>query len=117
MTDAPPKEWVLPQPVNTGDLPADVPRPIAELLARRGIDTAQKLRFFLEPPHQLPYDPQRMSGMDRAVARLYQAVQGKETVGVFGDFDVDGVTGTAIISEGLTLLGRQGGSIPSPTVR
>ena len=105
MTDAPPKEWVLPQPVNTGDLPADVPRPIAELLARRGIDTAQKLRFFLEPPHQLPYDPQRMSGMDRAVGRLYQAVQGKETVGVFGDFDVDGVTGTAIISEGLTLLG------------
>ena len=105
MTDAPPKEWVLPQPVNTGDLPADVPRPIAELLARRGIDTAQKLRFFLEPPHQLPYDPQRMSGMDRAVGRLYQAVQRKETVGVFGDFDVDGVTGTAIISEGLTLLG------------
>ena len=105
MTDAPPKEWVLPQPVNTGDLPADVPRPIAELLARRGIDTAEKLRFFLEPPHQLPYDPQRMSGMDRAVGRLYQAVQRKETVGVFGDFDVDGVTGTAIISEGLTLLG------------
>ena len=75
------------------------------MLVRRGIDTAEKLRFFLEPPHRLPYDPQRMTGMDRAVARLYRAVRSTETVGIFGDFDVDGVTGTAIISEGLTTLG------------
>ncbi len=105
MTNAPVKEWAFPKPINPSELPADIPIPIRELLARRNIDTSEKLRFFLDPPHRLPYDPQRMTGMDRAVARLYQAVQRGENVGVFGDFDVDGVTGTAIISEGLATLG------------
>ena len=105
MTNAPSKEWAFPPPVDTLALPDGIPMSIRELLARRGIDTGEKLRFFLDPPHSLPYDPQRMAGMDRAVARLYRAVQGGEKVGIFGDFDVDGVTGTAIISEGLTALG------------
>ena len=43
--------------------------------------------------------------MDRAVARLYRAVEEGETIGVFGDFDVDGITGTAIMQEGLTGFG------------
>ena len=43
--------------------------------------------------------------MDAAVRRLYRAVQDNETAAVFGDFDVDGITGTAIILEGLTALG------------
>ena len=43
--------------------------------------------------------------MDRAVSRLHQALTKGEKVGVFGDFDVDGVTGTAILGEGLGELG------------
>jgi single-stranded-DNA-specific exonuclease len=43
--------------------------------------------------------------MDIALRRLYTAINNGERVGVFGDFDVDGITGTAIISEGLTSLG------------
>jgi len=43
--------------------------------------------------------------MDTALRRLYSAVNNGERVGVFGDFDVDGITGTAIISEGLSSLG------------
>ena len=82
-----------------------MPPVIARLLANRGIDTASKLQSFLHPPHRLPHDPQRLSGMDAAVRRLYRAVQSGETVAVFGDFDVDGITGTAIIHEGLTALG------------
>ena len=53
----------------------------------------------------MPYDPLRITGMDIALRRLYAAVNNGERVGVFGDFDVDGITGTAIISEGLTSLG------------
>ena len=98
MTTTETKEWLLPPPVAAHSLPGDIPGPAAQLLVRRGIDTAEKLRFFLEPPHRLPYDPLRLAGMDRAVGRLYQAVDRKETVGVFGDFDVDGVTGSAIIA-------------------
>jgi len=75
------------------------------VLVRRGIDTPQKLANLLDPPHRLPYDPLRIPGMDTAVRRLYAAVNAKERVGVFGDFDVDGITGTAIIAEGLSSLG------------
>ena len=45
--------------------------------------------------------------MDAAVGRLRIAVNGGERVGVFGDFDVDGITGTAIMTEGLESLGAQ----------
>jgi single-stranded-DNA-specific exonuclease len=78
---------------------------MAKVLLKRGIDTAEKLRLFLEPPQRLPYDPQRLAGMDRAVQRLYRAINRAERVGVFGDFDVDGVTGAAIVAEGLEPLG------------
>ena len=84
---------------------AGLPPVIARLLAGRGIDTDQKLQEFLNPSHRLPYDPLRLSGMEAAVRRLHRAVQSGETAGVFGDFDVDGITGTAIVCEGLTALG------------
>ena len=63
--------------------------------------------MFLDPPHRLPYDPLRLSSMDQALQRLYRAVSQQEKVGIFGDFDVDGVTGTAIIAQGLEAFGLQ----------
>ncbi len=98
--------WIFPPPRDIPALRSRQPPPIiARLLAGRGIDTDRKLQEFLNPPTVLPHDPMRLSGMDAAVRRLYQAVQSEETAGVFGDFDVDGITGTAIIFEGLTALG------------
>ena len=55
----------------------------------------------LNRPHTLPYNPLRLTGMDLALQRLYQTVVQGEKVGIFGDFDVDGITGTAIMAEGL----------------
>ncbi len=83
----------------------DLPPVIARLLAGRGIVNDQKLQEFLNPPQELPYDPMLLSGMGAAVERLGRAVERGETAAVFGDFDVDGITGTAIISEGLDALG------------
>jgi single-stranded-DNA-specific exonuclease len=74
---------------------------MVQVLLNRGVNSAEKLTFLLEPPHKLLYNPLRLSGMDLALQRLYQAIEQHETVGVFGDFDVDGITGTAIVSEGL----------------
>ena len=68
-------------------------------------DSADKLRIFLDPPQRLPYDPLRLAGMEPALRRIYQAINHQEMVGVFGDFDVDGVTGTAIVAEGLEAFG------------
>ena len=100
----PTKRWQLPPPVKSHRLPVDLPAAAVQVLLARGIDSREKLQFFLEPPHRLPHDPLRLPDMDRAIRRLYKAVSRKETVGVFGDFDVDGVTGTAIIAEGLASL-------------
>ena len=99
------KQWGLPPPVSANSLPAHLSPPAIKVLVRRGLDTAEKLRLFLDPPHGLPYDPLRLTGMDRALQRLYQACEARERVGVFGDFDVDGVTGTAIVAEGLEAFG------------
>lgn len=95
------RNWHLPPEATGGALPAGIPLPIVQLLLNRGVNSAEKLTFLLEPPHKLPYNPLRLSGMDLALQRLYQAIERHETVGVFGDFDVDGITGTAIVSEGL----------------
>ena len=99
------KQWDIPPPVRDHSLPSDLPSALVKVLVHRDIDTAEKLRIFLEPPQRLPYDPLRLAGMDRALARLYQAINQHEKVGVFGDFDVDGVTGSAIIAEGLEPFG------------
>jgi single-stranded-DNA-specific exonuclease len=99
------KRWQLPPSAKAHTLPERLPQSMVQVLLARGIDTTEKLRFFLEPPHRLPYDPLRLSGMDRALQRLYREIARQEKVGVFGDFDVDGITGAAIVVEGLEALG------------
>ena len=99
------KQWGLPPPLSANSLPAHLSPAAIKVLVRRGLDTAEKLQLFLDPPHGLPYDPLRLAGMDRALQRLYQACEARERVGVFGDFDVDGLTGTAIVAEGLEAFG------------
>ncbi len=98
-------QWQLTPERPTPELDKRVPRLVAQVLAARGVDTSEKLRLFLEPPHRLPYNPLRLPGMELALPRLFSAVQRGERVGIFGDFDVDGVTGTAIIADGLGALG------------
>lgn len=91
--------------------PADVPAPLVEAIRNRGIETEQDLRLFLNPPHSLPYCPMRLAGMEEALRRLRStlstASQGGPTasVGIVGDFDVDGITGAAILVEGLSAFG------------
>ena len=97
--------WSLPSKLDISSLAGHVPPALAAVLIKRGLDSPDKLNLLLYPPHRLPYDPLRIAGMDTALRRLYSAVNNQEQVGVFGDFDVDGITGTAVISEGLSSLG------------
>ena len=96
--------WLIPAEPDVSGLPAQLPGPVARILVSRGIDATGKLEQFLNLSH-LPHDPHLLPGMDQAVERLRRAVNDGELVGVFGDFDVDGITGTAIMSEGLASLG------------
>ena len=86
------------------DLPG-LPTPIRSLLVSRGISSLEELQLFLHPPHKLPYDPLKLHGMDEALRRIYLTLKLEQAIGVFGDFDVDGITGTAIIKEGLGTFG------------
>ncbi len=79
-----------------------LPPLVTQLLANKGIDSEQSLADYMNPAF---HDPALLPGMGPAVARLRTALTSGETIGVFGDFDVDGVTGTAIAAQGLEELG------------
>ncbi len=102
----PTTSWLIPDEPDVSGLRERVPPLIARLLFARGITTTDQLESFLNLSH-LPHDPLLLPDMDRAIPRLRAAVEYGETVGVFGDFDVDGITGTAIMCEGLGSLGAR----------
>ena len=77
-----------------------------QLLLSRGIGDGNALTRFIDIPG-VPYSPDSLPGVDAALPRLAAAVRSGETVAVFGDFDVDGITGTAILSETLQRLGAR----------
>lgn len=82
-----------------------VPRRLLELLVQRGLDTPQRVQEYLHPDKSLLHDPMRMQNMDKAVAVIRESVARGDEIIVFGDYDVDGVTATAIL---LTYLRKQG---------
>ena len=100
----PPRRWLPPPRIAGHRLPHDLPPVVTQLLLSRGIGDNAALRRFLHPDG-VPYDPRRLAGMDDAIPRLAAAANSGETVAVFGDFDVDGITGTAILAETLQRLG------------
>ncbi len=85
----------------------DLPPLMASLLIRRGCDTPEAARTFLEAPLSALHDPRQMLGMDAAVDRLRAAVAQREPVLVCGDYDVDGVSGAALLVAGLRRAGGE----------
>ncbi|QIA07021.1 single-stranded-DNA-specific exonuclease RecJ [Draconibacterium halophilum] len=70
---------------------------IARLLVQRGIETYPEAKAFFRPRLSDLHDPFLMKDMDKAVARLDKAVENKEKVIVYGDYDVDGTTSVALM--------------------
>ena len=80
---------------------------VASLLANRGIDSPSLADRFLTPSfHQLS-DPSAMKDMDTAIRRIYDAILRQERILIFGDYDVDGVTATVLITEFLNTVGAK----------
>ncbi|WP_448570774.1 single-stranded-DNA-specific exonuclease RecJ [Trichothermofontia sp.] len=85
---------------------------VAQIFWQRGIQTASALAQFVDPHAYLPTNPAEFGlEMSRAVARLQQAIVQQETVAIWGDFDADGVTATAVLWEGLRPLFPQPGQL------
>ena len=77
----------------------------ASILVRRGISTGSSIRYFLEDDLLSLHNPFEMDGMEDAVERILAAKDEGEKVLVFGDSDVDGITGTAILAGFLESIG------------
>ncbi|MEP6987257.1 MAG: single-stranded-DNA-specific exonuclease RecJ, partial [Chloroflexota bacterium] len=80
---------------------------VAERLVRQGIMTPLAAETFLSPAAYKPASPYEMPDMDRAVTRLQKAIAEHEHILVWGDFDVDGQTSTALLVSALKDLGAQ----------
>jgi single-stranded-DNA-specific exonuclease len=78
---------------------------LAQVLINRGIIDARGGSVFLRPKLTELIGPEKMPGVDAAVRRVKQAVRNREKITVYGDYDVDGITGVAILWQLLTLLG------------
>ncbi len=82
----------------------NVPRVIAQILLNRGVSTFDDARCFLKPTLDDLHSPFLMEDMDLAVERIAKAIEGKEHIMVFGDYDVDGTTATTLLYLTIKLL-------------
>ncbi len=77
----------------------------ARLLVNRGVTTAEEAEKFLAPSLKNLHDPMLLPDVERGVERLKQAIGKKERILVYGDYDVDGITSTALLVRTLGKLG------------
>ncbi|NIS81466.1 MAG: single-stranded-DNA-specific exonuclease RecJ [Anaerolineales bacterium] len=101
------KSWLLPQ-----EVPSDVQEALAtfglierQILFRRGITTSYSAESFLAGEVLDDDDPFILHGMDAAVERVLKAIREGEQIVVYGDYDADGVTATALLVEHIHKLG------------
>ncbi|MBM2821017.1 MAG: exonuclease RecJ, single-stranded-DNA-specific exonuclease [Candidatus Berkelbacteria bacterium] len=92
------KKWII-SPLKNKDI-------VLQLLINRKIKKEQ-WRSFLEPNFDNDlHNPFLMKGMDEAVKRFVKAIDNNETIGLFGDYDADGIPGTALLYDCLQKLGK-----------
>jgi single-stranded-DNA-specific exonuclease len=86
---------------------------VAGVLAARGVETEESARALLRPSLEQLHDPSLMLGMREAVARVLRALDAGERILIYGDYDVDGTTGTVVLRRALEVLGgRTGYHVP-----
>lgn len=102
-------DWVMGQPNEAlkQDLmdTIEMPELLANQLIQRGITTPEEAVAFLQPTIDQLHDATELFGMDVAIERIWQAIDAGEKIVVYGDYDVDGMTSTAIMTWALELMG------------
>jgi single-stranded-DNA-specific exonuclease len=84
---------------------AGVSSVLAQLLAARGITEPEAIRSFLDPKLTGLRDPELLPGVDQAAQRIVAAIGDRRPIAIYGDYDADGVTATALLYRCLSLLG------------
>lgn len=80
---------------------------MAQLLYNRGIADPAQIDSFLAADENLLNDPFLLPDIEKAVARISDALLSGERIAIYGDFDADGITATAVLTEGISSLGGQ----------
>src|SRR4051812_12298883 len=84
---------------------AGVSSVVAQLLVQRGVTQPDDVHSFLNIKLTQLRDPELLPGAMEAAERLHAAVRARRRIVIYGDYDADGMTGTAILYNGLKLLG------------
>ena len=85
----------------------NVPPVVAALLISRGYETPEKAEKFLHPSLADFHDPYLLKDIKLAVERILKAIDAGEKILIWGDYDVDGTTGTVVLRKGLEILGAK----------
>ncbi len=105
----PRQRWILaeshPEQADTLARDARLPHVLAELLIARGITQPSQAFAFLNPETAHLHDPFLMCGMTAAVDRLERAIAQRETILLYGDYDVDGTTAVVLLKTAIEMLG------------
>lgn len=102
------KKWISLEP--NQNLSIDISRNLnispltAQLLINRGIKNSSEANEFLHPNLSSFLDPFLFNDMQKVVERIYQALEKKEKITIYGDYDVDGITGIAVLYNFLKML-------------
>jgi single-stranded-DNA-specific exonuclease len=101
------KRWVVSPPITEQADQALVKFPpiLKQIVFNRGLATDAEARAFLKAEPNADTDPFQLTGMQATVDRIGYALQHNEPIAIYGDYDVDGVTATALLVQALTALG------------
>lgn len=104
-----PRRWLIPPPLTRKAEAAlnAFPPILRQVLFNRGYANYDEARAFLEARPSFDTNPFQMTGMRPAVERIRRALAQGEAIAIYGDYDVDGVTATALLVDTLTALGGQ----------
>jgi single-stranded-DNA-specific exonuclease len=101
------KRWVVAPPITleADEALAKFPPILKQIVFNRGLATDAEARAFLKAEPNANTDPFQLIGMETAIDRLCFALENNEPIAVYGDYDVDGVTATALLVQALEELG------------
>ncbi len=103
-----PKRWIIHPPHPAADALANQLRTsplLAQTLANRGLLELTACQEFLNPSLKNLHEPSALANLDRAAQRLATAIKTSERIVIYGDYDVDGITASAILFHAIRALG------------
>ncbi len=106
------KRWKIAEPLNSDQqkIKANIsenlkcPAIISEILIRKGLSDINEIQKFFNPKIEDTHDPFLFADMEKAVSRILTAIENKEKISIYGDYDVDGTTSTSLLYLGLKRL-------------